>query len=52
MVTGVAGGMNPDKVKIEREIETRLIFCSAVFFKNEQTISHLFTKEKGGSAMG
>jgi MGT family glycosyltransferase len=43
----VAGGMNPSIAKIEKEIETPLIFCSAVFFQNEQTISHLFTESKG-----
>lgn len=43
----IAGGMNPSIGKIEKELKTPIIFCSAVFFQNEQTMPHLFTKSKG-----
>jgi MGT family glycosyltransferase len=43
----IAGGMNPSIAKIEKEITTPLIFCSAVFFQNEHTIPHLFNRSKG-----
>lgn len=43
----VAGGMNPSVAKLEKEIKTPVIYCSAVFLQNEKTIKHLFKKSKG-----
>lgn len=43
----VAGGMNPNITKIEKEIKTPVIYCSAVFLQNEKTVNHLFKRSKG-----
>jgi len=43
----IAGGMNPSIWRLEKEIQTPIVFCSAVFLQNEKTIPHLFEKSKG-----
>jgi len=43
----VAGGLNPAIAKLEKDIKTPIVFCSAVFLQNEKTILHLFKKSNG-----
>lgn len=43
----IMGGINPAISKLEKEIKTPVIFCSAVFLQNEKTIKYLFKNSKG-----
>ena len=43
----VVGGIGPIITNLEKEIKTPIIFCSAVFLQNEQTMKHLLKKSWG-----
>ncbi|ADL53035.1 macrolide family glycosyltransferase [Clostridium cellulovorans] len=43
----VIGGLCPSLAELQEEVKTPIIFCSAVFLQNEETIKELFKKSRG-----